>query len=185
MDAIATFDEQGPFARLLQQISIDALVHRDPRQRDEIALQFGEPGLGCVNRQQTRGTCLPVRKHLFDGNAAIHHPGLFRFAIVRLNLLQESLECGLVGGVSGEHFVGEKKPVRGDDQSDDDLGAVRAFIAIGTMAELVALVFRWWRFERGVGRVVEQDIELIAEDVMPWDGQMMEQRPFMGSTLSR
>lgn len=123
---------------------------------EEIAFQFGEPALGCVNQAADRGIIYPpVLKHLFDGNAAIHHPDSLRFAILRFNLLQESLECDLVGGIPRQHFVDESEVIRGDDQSDDDLCAVGAFIAIGTIVEPVALVFRWWRFERGAGEVLE------------------------------
>lgn len=123
---------------------------------EEIAFQFGEPALGCVNQAADRGIIyLPVIKRLFDGNAAIHHPDSLRFAILRFNLLQESLECDLVGGIPRQHFVGEREAIRGDDPSDDGLCAVGTFIAVGTIAELVAFAFRWWRFERGAGEVLE------------------------------
>lgn len=106
-------------------------------------LQFGEPVLVCANQVIGREiSCPHVLKHLLEVDAAVHRPDPFRFAALRLNLLQESLECSLVGDVHRQHFAGEIETLRGDDQSDDDLRTVGACIAAGTMAELVALAFR-------------------------------------------
>jgi hypothetical protein len=76
--------------------------------KEKVLFQFGEPTLGrthqVINGRIARAH---LREDVFGGNAAVHHPDLSCFPILRFDLLQEHLERGLVGGVSRQHFVSE------------------------------------------------------------------------------
>ena len=86
---------------------------------------------------------------------------------------------GILTG-SGQHFVGQRQPIRGDDQGDDDLHAVGAFVTAVAEAALVAFREGGIGLKIGAGHVVEQDVKVRVEQVAPAVPQMAEQGGFVG-----
>src|ERR687896_1550202 len=84
------------------------------------------------------------------------------------------LERGLVGGVARQHFVGDGETLRGNDQGNDDLHAVAPLVAAVTKAALVLFVLRRRGFDVSTCQIIEQDVEVDTEQVLPALGQMME-----------
>ena len=79
-------------------------------------------------------------------------------------------------GVAGEHFVGEREALGGDDQGNDHLRAVGAFLAAVAEAFLAQPGIGWRvAFEIRAGQVVEQDFEPCPEEVVPAGPQMLEE----------
>ena len=88
-------------------------------------------------------------------------------------------ERSVVGGVAGQHLVGERKAVRRHHQRDDHLRAIGALIAAVAVPALVGLVLLRIGFKIGARQVVEQDIEARAEQILPALSQVREQRPLV------
>jgi hypothetical protein len=93
---------------------------------------------------------------------------------LHFDLLQEHLERGLVGGVTRQHFVSDGETLRGNDQDNDDLHAVTPLVAAVTKAALVLFILRRRGFEVSACQIIEQDVEVDTEQVLPALGQMME-----------
>ena len=91
------------------------------------------------------------------------------------DLLQEGAQRRLVGGVARQDLVGQRKALRRHDQRDDHLHAVAALVAAVAVAALVLLIGRRIAFEVGARQIVEQHIELGAEQILPALAQMAEQ----------
>lgn len=82
---------------------------------------------------------------------------------------------GLVGGVAGQHLVGQRQPLGRDHQRHHDLDTVAAFVAAVTEAARVILVGRHGGFEVGAGQVIEEHLEAGVEQVAPALAQMPEE----------
>ncbi len=98
-------------------------------------------------------------------------------------LCKNSRKVVLVRRVSRQHFIGERETVRRDDQCDHHLHAIAAFVAAVAVAALVVVVARGRGFEIGAGQVVEQNLELGAEQIRPALTQMGKQRLFVRQQL--
>src|SRR6266446_808880 len=98
-----------------------------------------------------------------------------RLAVLPLDPRQEVAQGGVVRGVARQHLVGQRQPLRGHHQGDDDLHAVRPVIARIAVASLVAFGKRRIGLEIGAGQIVEQHIEADVEQVAPAPDQMIEQ----------
>ncbi|MCP4304949.1 MAG: hypothetical protein GY788_08775, partial [bacterium] len=72
----------------------------------------------------------------FRRNAAVHHPGPVGPAILGGDTLQEVGQRGVVGGIAGHHFIGQRQALRGDDQGNHHLDTVRSLVA--TEGDLLA-----------------------------------------------
>src|SRR5207245_7901196 len=78
-------------------------------------------------------------KDLFSGNAAVHEPDPIGLAVLVLDFFNKGPQRGFVGGIAAEHLVSQGQALRSDDQCNDDLHAVGAFITAVTESALVAL----------------------------------------------
>jgi hypothetical protein len=108
-----------------QQLDIDTLAHRLPRQGEQRLLQFGKPTLGRADEIGDRGIGLAhLGKHLFGQNATIHHPDALRLAVLSLDLAQGAAQRLAIGRVPGQHLIGERKAFGRHDQRDHHLDAV-------------------------------------------------------------
>ena len=105
-----------------------------------------------------------------------HHPHPARLAILVLDAREKVAQCRIVGGVSGQHLVGQWQPLRRHHQCNDHLHAVAAPVARVAKPALVALVKRRVRLEVSARQIVEQDIELDVEQILPPAHQMVEHR---------
>ena len=113
---------------------------------------------------------------LFGGDTAIHHPDALGLAILLLDGLKKRRQSGFVAGVSRHHLVGQRKTFRRDNQCDDHLHAIRALVTAITELPLVLLRKRRLALEIGAGQVVEQNIELRVEQILPPPLEMLEER---------
>ena len=97
--------------------------------------------------------------------------------------MQKSPQGRVVRGVARQHFIGEREAIRRDDQCDDHLYAIAAFVTAVAEAAFVVVVVRGRRFKIGAGQVVEQHLEFGAEQIHPALTQMGKQRLFVRQEL--
>lgn len=118
-------------------------------------------------------------KGFFGGDAAVHDPDALGFAILGFDFFEEVGEGGVVGGIAGEHFVGDGEAVRGDDEGDDDLDAVAALVATVSKAADVFGVL--WRvtLEVGAGEIIEEDFEFGLKEGAPAFSEVVEEGGFV------
>jgi hypothetical protein len=81
----------------------------------------------------------------------VDHPDALGAPVLCLDLVDEGAQRGAVGGVAVHHLVGQWKALRGDDERNDHLHAVRALIAAVTEAPFAA--FGHVAFEVSAGQV--------------------------------
>ena len=93
--------------------------------------------------------------------------------------MQEGAQRRLVGGVPGQHLIGQRKAVGRHDQRDHHLHAVAAFVAAVAVAALVGIAPRRSGLEIGARQVVEQNLEPGGEQILPALAQMSKQRRLM------
>jgi len=139
--------------------------------------QFGQPSLGGADQITDLGiAAAEFFEHGFGGDAAVHHPDAFGLAVALLDQPQQVAQRGLVGGVAGEHLVGQRQSFGRDHQRHDDLHAVRTLVPAVTEAAGIGFIRRRVAFKAGAGQVVEQHVELRAEEIAPTLAQMGEER---------
>jgi hypothetical protein len=74
-----------------QQLHLDALTNRMPRQSEQRLLQLGKPPLRGTNQIRDRRVSLPhLSQHFFGRNTAVHDPDALCLAILAFDPLQES-----------------------------------------------------------------------------------------------
>ena len=59
-----------------------------------------------------------LSERFLRGDAAIHDPDALGLAVLLFDLREEVLERGFVGGVAGQHFVGEREAFGRDDKAE-------------------------------------------------------------------
>ena len=93
-----------------------------------------------------------------------------------LDPLEKTPQRRLVGGVAGQHLIGQRQAFGGHHQSDDDLHTIRPVIARVPKAPLVAFRKWWIGLEIGARQVVEQHVVADIEQIAPPPHQMIEDR---------
>src|SRR3979411_850784 len=118
-------------------------------------------------------------KDLFGGHATVHEPDPISLAVLVLDLFNKGPQRGFVGGIAAQHLVSQWQALRSDDQGDDDLHAIGAFITAVTEAALVA--FRKGRiaFKIGARQIVKQDVNFYAKQGRPSLAQKLKGLCFM------
>src|SRR5882724_1867354 len=106
-------------------------------------------------------------KDLFSGNATVHEPDPVSLAVLVLDLFNKGPQRGFVGGIAAEHLVSQWQALRGDDQGDDDLHAVGAFITAVTEAALVTLRKGRITFKIGARQIVKQHVKFYTKQGRP------------------
>ncbi len=94
--------------------------------------------------------------------------------VLFFDLGEEVLERGFVGGVAGQHFVGEREALGRDDEGDDDLHAVAALVAAVAEAARVGGIDGRITFKIRAGQIVEEHLERRVEEIAPARGEMIE-----------
>ena len=167
-DARAAFGQHIDFALLRQEFDAQLLAHLLPGFVRQFLFQFRQPAFGRADEVTDLRLALPqFGQHGFGGNAPVHHPDAFGCAVALLNQFQHVPQRGFVGGIAGEHFIGQRQPLGRDDQRHDDLHAVATFVATITEAAGIAFIIRHVALEVGAGQVVEQHVELRAKEIAP------------------
>ena len=93
----------------------------------QLALKVGE--LVARSAHQIIGSALPkILQVILADDATIKHPHPALHPVFTLDLVDDLLQGGHVGGVPVENLIGNREAFRGDHQSDDDLQSVRAVI---------------------------------------------------------
>ena len=141
--ALGALGQDIKLAIVLQELDLDRLAHRLPGPLEEGLLQAAEASLGGAHQivDGGRGSAHP-RQACLGGDAPVHHPGAIGFAVERLDLLQEVLQGGGVGGIAGQDLIGQRKALGGDDQGDHHLHAVRPLVA--AVAEFALALLAPW-----------------------------------------
>src|SRR6266404_612862 len=106
-------------------------------------------------------------KDLFRGNAAVHEPDPIGLAVLVLDFFNKGPQRGFVGGIAAEHLVSQGQALRSDDQCNDDLHAVGAFITAVTESALVALRKGRITFKIGARQIVKQHVKFYAKQCRP------------------
>ncbi len=180
MHAITTFGEDIEFAVSRQQFHFDSLAHLLPWAFTEFSLQFAQPPLRRTDDIGDRWVARPhFSKDFLGGNAAIHYPDAFGFAILGLDLFEKGTQSGLIAGVAREHFISQRKSFRVHDQCNNDLHTIRPLIAAVTELPLVLLGKGWVTFEIRACQIIEQHLELRIEEIAPALLEMGKERLFM------
>ena len=180
-DAVDTLRVHIKLAVLGQQFDRDARTGLLPRLSQELFLKPRETPLRRSHQiLYRRVAAAHFRQHRFGGDAAIHHPDAPCATILLLDFGEEHPQRLAVGGVAGQHLVGQGQTVRGDHQRNHHLRAVRPLVAAVAVAALVALCHvRGVDLEVGAGQIVKQYIEIRIEQVAPARHQMREQVRFV------
>ena len=119
-------------------------------------------------------------QHLLGRDAPVHDPRPPRLAVQAADLLQEELQGLLVRGVPGQDLVRHGKTLRGDNQPDHHLHAVRALVPAVPELALVGGVVGRLDLEVGAGEVIENQVELRPEEIAPPFLKVSEDRFAMG-----
>jgi hypothetical protein len=82
-----------------------------------------------VTRRPTSAGGAHLSQHLLGRHAAVHQPNAARPAVLPLDAFKKAPQRRLVGGVAGQHLIGQRQTFGGHHQSDDDLHAIRPVIA--------------------------------------------------------
>jgi hypothetical protein len=141
-----------------QQADLDLIPNLLPGLGQEGLFELGQFPLGgpdqIIDRPATGAHGL---QGFFRGNAAIHHPDAIRLPILGLDGFKKVGQSGFIAGVAGQHFIGQRETLRGHNEGQDDLNAIRSFIP----AVSVSAFSNSGRIglEVGAGQVVKQDIE--------------------------
>jgi hypothetical protein len=180
-DAALALRQHVEFRVLGQQLDVDARPHLLPGQSNERFFQLAEPPLRRADQIGDGRIGLPhLGEHIFCRNAAIHHPNALRLAVLAFDLVEKRAQRRLVRSIAWQHFVGERKALGRDHERDDHLDTIRVLVAAVAMAALVGVVARRVRLEIRASQVVEQHIELRAEQILPALLQMRKQRGLVG-----
>ena len=168
------------FTGLRQQFDFDSFPHLLPGQFTQFVSQLTQASLGRAHQvEHGRIAGSHLLQCFFRRDAPIHHPDPLRLAILLFDLLQKVFERGLVAGVAGHHFVGQRKTFRRDNQPDDYLHAVRPLVSAVTEFSSVLFGKRRVAFAVRAGQVVEQHVELCVEQIFPALCEVIEQLPFV------
>jgi hypothetical protein len=155
-----------------------------PRLADQMLLQAGQAALWRAHQVIDRRIGRPhLGQPLLGRHPAVHQPDAACFAVLPLDARQKSPQRGLVGGVAGQHLVGQRQAFGRHHQSNDNLYAVRPVIARIAKAALVAFRKRRIGFEIGAGQIVEQDVVADVEQIAPARRQVLENRLLVGQQL--
>jgi hypothetical protein len=142
--------------------------HFDSGAFGEGGFEFGQAGFGGADEVMDGGRGgAHFGEDLFGGDAAVHDPDAAGGAVAAADELEHGAEGRFIGGVAGEHFVGEGEAFGGDNEGDDDLHAVGA--AVSAMAEAAGVggIVGDVALEVGAGEVVEEDFVGRAKEVGP------------------
>ena len=108
-----------------------------------------------------------------------HNPDPFGGTETAADRREHVTQRRFVGGVTGQHLVGERQAFGRDDEGDDDLHAVAAFVAAVAEAAGIVLVGRHVAFEAGRGQIVEQHFVARVEQIAPALAKMREEFLFV------
>ena len=137
-DPILGLGRHVEFAGFRQKFDGHTGVRRFPRQGRELLFQLAQASLGRAHQvAHGRITRAHLLEHFLRRDAPFHDPDAFGLAVLRFELLEKLPQRRLVGGVAAEHFVGEWKSLRRDDQGDDHLHAIKAFVPAAAKLALV------------------------------------------------
>jgi hypothetical protein len=172
----ATFGQHVDFAVLRQQFHAQLRAHFLPGLLRQLLFQFGQLALGRAHEVAHLGLALPqLGQHGFGRDAAIHHPDALGAAVTFLDTLEHVPQRGLVGGVAGQHLVGQRQALGRDHQGHDHLHAVGAFVPAVTEAAGISFIPGHVTLEIRAGQVVKQHVELCTEEITPALAQMGEE----------
>ena len=167
-----------PIHLALRRRQFDAPVrtHFRPGLLHKLRFQFREPALGGAHPVADLGVRLA---EFFEpglgGDAPVHDPDALGLAVALWDERAPVPQSGFVGGVAGEHLVSQRQSLGRDDQRHDDWHAVAALVPAVAEAAGIGFLVRRVAFAVGAGQVVEEHVELGAEEIAPALAQMGEE----------
>jgi hypothetical protein len=175
--AVLAFGEDIGLAFVREQFHAHAGPRLLPVALEQGLLERGEFAFGCADETtHGRGASAHLPEHVLGRDAAIHDPDALGFAILILDFGEEVLERALVRGVAGEHLVSERETLGRDDQCDDHLHAVAAFVATVTKAAQAAGLLGRITFKVSAGKILEQHLVIRVKEIAPARGEMVKER---------
>ena len=179
---LVTPHQNVEFPLLGEELDRDRRPHRLPGLRQERLFQPRQAALGGAHQvAHGRVTRAHGRQGRFGGDAAVHDPDPLGAAILLFDLFQEAGQRGLIGRVARHHLVGQREAVRGHDQRDHHLHAIRTLVP--AVAEPALAVDGRVALKIGTGQVIQQDIEAGIEQRGPPRAQKREERAFVHHQL--
>src|SRR6266550_4871654 len=143
-DAVAALRQNVELAFSRQKVDWHAGSRLLPRLSDQMLLQARQAALRRAHQVVYRRVgSAHLREHLLGRHAAVHQPDPTRLAVLPLDALEKTPQRRLVGGVAGQHLVGQRQTFGGHHQSDNYLHTIRPMIARVPKAPLVAFR-KWW-----------------------------------------
>lgn len=166
------------FPSLFDELHFDAFTPADflPRAMEQLLLKLLQPPLRRAH-QIRRSPPAQILQIVFADDPPIKHPDAPFVAVLGLDPLQHFLQRGHVGAIALEDLVAQRKALTGDHQRHDDLHAVGAMIAAVAapgFGNLPGLAFKV-----GAGQIIEEDLAVRGEEILPAPLQMAEQRLLM------
>lgn len=116
----------------------------------------------------------------FGGNTPVHQPEALGFAVLVFDVGEEVAQGLVVDGVAWHDLIGEGEPLGGEDESDDDLDAVGAFVAAVTEAAFITFGKVGGAFKVGASEIVEEDFVVGVEEVAPTISEVSEEGVLVG-----
>ena len=179
-DAIPALGEHMGFALLVQQLHAHAGPCLFPFALDQGRFQRGEFALGRAHQITHRRLALAHELERFlRRDATVHDPDATGFAVLIFDLAQEVFERGFIRGVSRQHFIGQGEALGRDEERDDHLHAIAAFVAAVTEAAHVRGVLRRVALEVSAREVVEEHFVFRIKEIAPALREVIEERAFV------
>jgi hypothetical protein len=102
-----------------KQLDLNALADLLPRLVEQVLLQPVQPSLGRADDVLHRRIAVAhLGQDRLGRHAAVHHPDPPRLAVLLLDPGEERAQRLAVGGVAGQHLVGQRQALGRDHQGD-------------------------------------------------------------------
>ena len=167
-DAVAALHQNIELAFLRQELDLHAGSRLLPGLSDQMLLQARQAALRRAHQVIHRRVGIAhLGEHLLGRHAAVHQPNPARFAVLPFDALEKPSQRRLVGGVAGQHLIGQRQTFRRHHEGNDDLHTVRPVIARVPEAPLIVFRKRRIGLEIGARKIVQQHVVADVEQIAP------------------
>src|SRR5208282_117391 len=179
-DAVSALSLHVKFAFMGQQLDVQSRMNLLPWEANQLGLQLAQAAFGRSNQIVNRRlTVAHLCEHFLGGDTTVEHPGSLGLTVLGFDLFEEVPQRRLITGITSEHFIGQRKTFRRDNQSDDHLHAITSLVPTVPELALVCFSDRRITFEIGTGQIIEENLELGVEEIFPALSQVSKERPFV------
>ena len=173
---VFAFRQNGEFLVLRQEFDPNAFAGGLPGQPGPFLFVLRQPPARRAH-QVAHGRIARAHlfQHLLGRDAPIHDPNPLGLPVLFFYFLEKVGQGLLVLGVARQHFIGDRKTLRRDDQGDDHLNAIRTLVPAVTVAAFGACGKRRMAFKVRARQIVEQHFVAGMEQILPALRQVREQ----------